>query len=156
MTNSLDIHQIEYLGDFAALKAKMYTKYGMEEIFGPLSFDFPEPLQLQEAQSHEIEIMPDNHDRGLMRHLMCECTRSLLPYIDTALDTIYGRNPIFQGSVDRESLHQIVESVLRSMRQDGVQFCERSVSCIERTQCGHLLRALINVLLLTELLVWRR
>ena len=149
MMEQLGIISIENLEGFDDLKADLYKKYGMDEVFG--GADFPEPLQLQAG-----EIVPDNHDREFMRNLMHESARAMLPFVDAAIDAAYKNNPIFNGAIDRESLAQLVDSALRRARAAGVDVCATGHHGHERAQCDQLLRALTGVMILTELLIWRR
>ena len=149
MLEQLGIIGIENLEGFDDLKADLYKKYGMDEVFG--GADFPEPLQLQSA-----DVMPDSHDRELMRNLMHENARVMLPFVDAAINAAYKNNPIFNGVVDRESLAQLVDCAMRRARAAGVDICATGRHGHERTQCDQLLRALTGVMILTELLIWRR
>ena len=151
MTDVLGIVHVEDLEDFARLRARLYRQYGVSDILGQNDFDFPEPLE-----AHEICPEFGNYDRNLMHHLLGESARRLLPFIEQALEARYKNNPIFDGAVDRESLAQIVNQVYAAARAAGIEIGGARIESYEKSQCCHLIRTLINALVLTELLAWRK
>ncbi|MCL2397538.1 MAG: hypothetical protein FWC93_05670 [Defluviitaleaceae bacterium] len=106
-----------------------------------LGFDFPEPLMPQETCTQY------NSDRLFMHHLLHSSAAALVPFVERVLEAEYKNNPIFSGVVDRESLAQLVDRAFNAARAGGVRIYD------EDTQ---LARAIINALVLMELLIWRR
>jgi len=140
--NSLDIEQIAEIADYNKLKQQIYTEYGMEIIFSKnltniSAKSFPEPLNLI------LELSPNSLSSpslGLIHHLSHEITRSILNVTREVLKKEYAGNPIFSGSIDRETLAQIVSRIYNALHLN------------DNISTDQILRALINLVVLNELL----
>jgi len=102
-----------------------------------IDINFPQPLQFLaeeiQALNHAI------HTEQFFKNLLHGHARELLPFVYTVLDEEYRNSPIFNASIDRETLAQIVDRVSRLATASGISAAD----------------ALINLLVLTELLIWR-
>jgi len=135
---------------------------------------FPEPLNFEEAVQEVIKVLDNDNENAEMslkysvqayfgmleekesynqmffKHLMHNEVKALLPFISEVLSEHHRGNPIFRGEVDRESLAGIVDRVYRRIQSRGglPHYGRREGS---ESWC---IRALINILVLMELLIW--
>ena len=134
---------------------------------------FPEPLYFEEAVREVSEMLDgdrteetqakysvqvyfdaleekESYDQMFFKHLMHNEVKNILPFVSGILSEHHRGNPIFRGEVDRESLARIVDRVYRRIQSE-----EKMPQCgFEDSGGNWCLRALINVMVLMELLVW--
>jgi len=155
MNNVMDLG-LEYVVDtsgYDALQAQIYEYYGAAGILGtqipaPYSdFDFPEPLWACGADFHfQPGLESSMGKEHFFKHMLHTDAKTLLPYVDRVLAAEFEGSPIFAASanleIDRESVAQIVDRAYHMAKTDGILIGPQTV-------------ALLNALVLAELLVWR-
>ena len=142
---------LEYVMDtsnYDALRTQIYEHYGMASIFEACAgFDFPEPLWALDSGQPEDALTPKSLNKEqFFKHMMHSDARALLPFVTTVIASEYENSPILTASaslaLDRESLAQIVDRAYHLARAAGAA-------------AGPQARALLNVLMLKELLIWQ-
>lgn len=141
MAGSLTVLQEDSIEDFKRLREEIYKQYGVTEILGqqnentlPGKFKAMEIAELLRAKETK-----HRSNKTFMRHLFHEGAEMLWPFVEQVLEEEYKNNPIFSGAVDRESLAQIVDRVVRLAHDQNVQ--------------ADFKQALANVLVLVKLLM---
>jgi hypothetical protein len=159
MNNALYELGLEYAEDtrnYDALRAQIYEYYGAAEILGGKAsapsrdFNFPEPLKLCGDNvlnsAYIAEASPATGKEQFFRHLLHPEAGVLFPFVDAILTAEYKNSPIFTAStdlaIDRESIAQLVDRAYGLAEKAGVASNPQ-------------IRALLNMLVLTELLIWR-
>jgi len=146
--NELGLEYVNNMDDYDMLCTQIYEHYGIARIFEPRTqtdFDFPEPLVMTSTGRAALAPTESPGKEQFFKYMLHPDARALLPFVDAALATERAGSPIFTASadlaIDRESLAQIVDRAYRLAGASGVA----------RPQD----RALLNMLVLIELLVWR-
>ena len=158
MIDAMNDLGLEYVDtdNYDALRAQIYEYYGVSGILGAkglaphAEFDFPEPLKLCRGGTlPSVDIAAANLELGkeqFFKHLLHPAAKALLPFVNTVLATEHKNSPIFAASanldIDRESIAQIV---------DRAYHLARAAGAVPSPQA----KALLNTLVLAELLVWR-
>ena len=127
--------------DFKRLREEIYKQYGATEILGQKNVD----TLLNKFKATEVVVLfqakeaETNDTKVFMRYLFHEGAEKLWPIVEQVLAEEYKNSPIFGGAVDRESLAQIVDRVVRLADGQNIQTDFK--------------RALANVLVLVKLLM---
>lgn len=154
--NDLGLEYFENTSDYNALYTRLYDYYGMAEILEPQTdFDFPEPIifasfvtdRHPEYSGHPgLDPGPPVNREHFFKHLLHHETRTLLPFVEATLANEHANSPIIAAAanleIDRESLAQIVDRAYR-------------LAASADATANPSTRALLNMLVLTELLMWR-
>jgi len=151
--NDLGLEYFENTSDYNALYTRLYDYYGMAEILEPQTdFDFPEPIIFATfATNHHpehpgLDPGPPANREHFFKHLLHPETRTLLPFVEAALANMHANSPIIAAAanleIDRESLAQIVDKAYR-------------LAASADATANPSTRALLNMLVLTELMFWR-
>ena len=142
------------MGDFKQLRREIYAQYGLEDLLARqgADFNFPQPLDLEKNDIHaQKETGQINKD--IRHHLLHNYARQLLPFVHEVLGGLYENNPIFSGAVDREGLAQIVDRIFRQAGNHGLEIGGGRLCNHKPHHAADLIRALINALVVLELLV---
>jgi len=182
--NDLGLEYVTDTSNYDALRVQIYEYYGAAGILSTprIDYDFPEPLWSTAAiantfENHEDEpqiashsgrfeakfewsgndicytghhsdnnLQPPAGKEQFFKHLMHPEAKALLSVVNTVLAAEHKNSPIFAAStnldIDRESIAQIVDRAYHLTRAAGITPCTQT-------------KALLNMLVLSELLVWQ-
>ena len=149
--NDLGLEYVTDTSDYDALQAQIYEYYGAADILGTkgltpsTEFDFPEPLWVTGGRPEAAPTQALDKEQ-FFKHLLHPDARTLLPFVYKVLAAEHKNSPVFVASanleIDRESIAQIVDRAENQARAAGVVSSPQT-------------KALLNMLVLAELLVWR-
>ena len=156
MADILGIEQVADMRDFEKMKNEMYTYYGINRILGAKlkEYNFPEPLIFAQTKTPKPEKI-QNHQEMFLKHLLLDGAKTLLPVIELVLAKEHKKNPIFSGEIDRESLAQIVDRAFLAAKQNKTTIGGFTIEHYENNGFSQTVKALINALILMDLLVWK-
>lgn len=153
MNNMMDLglEYVENTSDYDMLREQIYDHYGAAGVLGAQSpalkaaFDFPEPLWTASAQQ-DVRPVQSLDKEQFFKHMLHPDTKALLPFVNTVLSAEHKNSTIFAASrdleIDRESIAQIVDRAYHLARAAG-------------TMPNPQTKALLNALILSELLMWQ-
>jgi len=116
---------------------------------------FPNPIGYSAPERHAHK----EYDLDYAHQLMGSIASALMPHITEALnEQEFPGSPIFEDYLYRERLHQMIDQVLSRASADNPKIAELTASQCSCLTTSHiqLLRALIEVMIISELFLRRR
>ena len=151
MNNMMDLglEYVENMDNYDMLHAQIYEYYGTTKILSQKNdnFNFPAPLELTSARPRTVAPTSIAFNKEhFFKHILHPDAKTLLPFVDAILVAEHKNSPIYAASanldIDRESLAQLVDRAYHLARAAGITPCPQA-------------KALLNMLILNELLVWQ-